>query len=316
LDIRITGNRLALAAVVSVGAVSVMVAICFHSYSLDERGYPGGKRSSPDIAGGVAAGAGSDIRMPTIATEESDSFIPDQSPSFEDKPTPLAIQGLITHGSRTRRQVALTFDACEVNSAAYDAGVVNDLIQAHAPATLFLGGKWMLDHPAATRELASVSFLELANHSYSHPHFPRLITAQILDQVIMTQDILFDLTGRRARLFRFPYGEWTSTAIPEINSLGLQTIQWDVVSGDPSPRQTAPLLIATVLRLAQNGSIIVMHMNGRGWHTAEALPTIISALRARGFTLVTVSQLLADGQTPTQTLGDLGSARTAHPKVE
>jgi peptidoglycan/xylan/chitin deacetylase (PgdA/CDA1 family) len=42
----------------------------------------------------------------------------------------------------------------------------------------------------------------------------------------------------------------------------------------------------------QNGSIILMHANGRGWHTAEALPDIIEYLRGEGYCLVTVSQLL------------------------
>jgi len=35
-----------------------------------------------------------------------------------------------------------------------------------------------------------------------------------------------------------------------------------------------------------------MHVNGRGWHTAEALPAVIETLRAQGFSLVTLSQLL------------------------
>lgn len=42
----------------------------------------------------------------------------------------------------------------------------------------------------------------------------------------------------------------------------------------------------------QNGSIIVMHANGRGWHTAESLPQMIEYLQSQGYTLVTVSQLL------------------------
>jgi len=42
----------------------------------------------------------------------------------------------------------------------------------------------------------------------------------------------------------------------------------------------------------QNGSIIIMHANGRGWHTAEALPQMIEYLQRNGYTLVTVSQLL------------------------
>jgi peptidoglycan/xylan/chitin deacetylase (PgdA/CDA1 family) len=41
-----------------------------------------------------------------------------------------------------------------------------------------------------------------------------------------------------------------------------------------------------------------MHMNGRGWHTAEALPAVIQRLRDQGYTFVTVSQLLGLAPTP------------------
>jgi peptidoglycan/xylan/chitin deacetylase (PgdA/CDA1 family) len=45
-----------------------------------------------------------------------------------------------------------------------------------------------------------------------------------------------------------------------------------------------------------------MHANGRGWHTAEALPQIISTLEAQGYTFVTISDLLnlETPQTPLQ----------------
>ena len=39
-----------------------------------------------------------------------------------------------------------------------------------------------------------------------------------------------------------------------------------------------------------------MHANGRGWHTAEALPHVIEELRKRGFEFATVSELLAKGE--------------------
>jgi hypothetical protein len=47
-----------------------------------------------------------------------------------------------------------------------------------------------------------------------------------------------------------------------------------------------------VLAKAQPGSIVVMHMNRRGWHTAEALPDIIAQLRARRFILSKVGEMV------------------------
>ena len=47
---------------------------------------------------------------------------------------------------------------------------------------------------------------------------------------------------------------------------------------------------------ARNGSIVVMHMNGRGWNTAQALPDILSELRRKGFSIVSVGEMLRDGR--------------------
>jgi peptidoglycan/xylan/chitin deacetylase (PgdA/CDA1 family) len=77
-----------------------------------------------------------------------------------------------------------------------------------------------------------------------------------------------------------------------VAALGLQLIQWDVVTGDPAPNVSARAIVRTILSHAQNGSIVIMHMNGRGWHTAAALPVVIAQLRARGYSLVTISGLL------------------------
>ncbi len=81
-----------------------------------------------------------------------------------------------------------------------------------------------------------------------------------------------------------------------MNDLGLVAIQWDTVSGDPAPAQTAEAIRRGVVAHAKSGSIVVMHANGRGWHTAEALPLIIADLRQRGFEFATVGELLDKGE--------------------
>jgi peptidoglycan/xylan/chitin deacetylase (PgdA/CDA1 family) len=67
-----------------------------------------------------------------------------------------------------------------------------------------------------------------------------------------------------------------------------------VVTGDPDPGVSAEEIASTVKRRTRNGSILVMHANGRGRHTAEALPGMIEELRKRGFELTTVSDLLGN----------------------
>ena len=72
----------------------------------------------------------------------------------------------------------------------------------------------------------------------------------------------------------------------------MTTIQWDSETGDPDPTFDAAKIQWAVEEVAQNGSIIIMHANGNGIHTAEALPGVIDFLLGEGYTLVTVSQLI------------------------
>ena len=60
---------------------------------------------------------------------------------------------------------------------------------------------------------------------------------------------------------------------------GCSPIQWDVVTGDPDPRDSAKTIANTILTKAHPGAIIVAHANGRGHNTAEALASPAEAER-------------------------------------
>jgi peptidoglycan/xylan/chitin deacetylase (PgdA/CDA1 family) len=200
----------------------------------------------------------------------------------------------IYHGDREKALVALTFDVCQKPEypAWFDEGILNVLELYDVPATFFMGGDWMRTHPQETVRLAQNPNFELGNHSWSHPDLPDLDETQISQEIIKTQEMLYELTGRQSRLFRLPSGLYNDLTLSVIAWQGLYTIQWDVETGDPDPTIDAARMNKAVRERVKNGSIIIMHANGRGWHTAEALPEMIETLRGMGFTLVTVSQLL------------------------
>jgi peptidoglycan/xylan/chitin deacetylase (PgdA/CDA1 family) len=201
---------------------------------------------------------------------------------------------VIQHGPRRKKRVALTFDACSTQgSSRFDEHVIRTLIDMQVPATLFLGGNWMEEHPDETMELARHPQFELANHTYLHPHMTRVDDNRVREEITRTQDILYTLTGHTARLFRAPYGELDGRVAKLVGAQGLISVQFDLASGDPDPHISTKRLVEYVSDQARNGSIIVMHMNGRGWKTAEALPRIIIRLKKKGFKLMTVSDMLA-----------------------
>jgi peptidoglycan-N-acetylglucosamine deacetylase len=200
----------------------------------------------------------------------------------------------IKSGSRDLPYVALTFDLCQKPElpASFDQDIVDVLVQYNVPATFFMGGHWMATHPAQTRQLAAIPFFELGNHSWSHPDMVGLDETTLTQEIMKTQQELYALTGKQARLFRMPAGKYDTLALIMLAWHGLYVIQWDADSADPVPENDATMMSALVEKRVQNGSIVLMHANGRGWHTAEALPLIIADLRAKGYTFVTVPQLI------------------------
>jgi peptidoglycan/xylan/chitin deacetylase (PgdA/CDA1 family) len=230
------------------------------------------------------------LSLPTLTA----TVPPTSTPTAKPWVTPTPPAEVITSGDWIQPYVALTFDVCQdpLYPADYDAAIVDILQRYDVPATFFMGGDWMRTHPDETRLLASHPKFELGNHSWSHADFTKLTAEEMGQELEMTQDMLFQLTGKHARLFRPPFGGYNDLSLQVTAGHGMYTILWDSVSGDPDPTFDSATILAEIQRTVRKGSIIIMHANGRGWHTAEALPSIIEYLQNKGFVLVTVSQLI------------------------
>ena len=207
-------------------------------------------------------------------------------------PVPVPVRA--AHGSRDLPRVALTFDACSSpRDNRFDTAVVAALERAGVPATFFLGGRWMEANPEAVRRLAANPRFELGVHGWTHRHPAALSDADLCTELDRCAAELERFTGHRPALYRPPYGIASRRDARIAAGAGFSTIEYDLASGDPDPVIAAGRLARTAVREARNGSIIVFHVNGRGWHTAEALPVILAGLKGRGLQCVTVGNLLA-----------------------
>lgn len=225
---------------------------------------------------------------------------PDWSLASVERPASCAPGPIVAHGPRERMRLALTFDACSTGRNAYDERIARILRETETPATFFLGGVWSERGPERVRDLAADPLFELANHTHTHPHMPKVKDdARVLQELLLTQRTVFELTGRLPRYFRPPFGEVDARVAALAARAGLVTIQYDLPSGDPDGSATSRRLVDWVLGRARPGSIVVMHVNHPRFATAKALPKIIHGLRSRGYELVTVGTLLEDRSEPT-----------------
>ncbi|HUO78727.1 MAG TPA: polysaccharide deacetylase family protein [Steroidobacteraceae bacterium] len=203
--------------------------------------------------------------------------------------------GIVTRLPTRERVVALTFDACQaVERMHLDHGITDFLVARQVPFTVFMGGRFARDNADDVRELARHPFVSIQNHSWSHPRDLRLLDDdRVRAEVTRAEAMLTAVTGRRPTLFRFPGGNADERTVAIVRALGYQVVHWRWAEGDPAPAVDADRLVAQTLERTRAGDILIFHVNGRGWHTAEALPRIVDGLAARGFRFVTVADALA-----------------------
>lgn len=220
---------------------------------------------------------------------------------------------IIMNGNRHIKQIALTFDADmtpwmkeQLDSGAvasyYGKQTIQVLEDTHTKATLFLTGLWIQSYPDVTRQLADNPLFELGNHTFEHFSFsgvcyglPPLPDDQRLPSITKTDDLLRSVAGVTAKYFRFPGGCYDDADLKLVHDAGLIPIQWDVAADDGFNNNERSI-VDKVISEAQNGSIIVFHMNGEPNEpqTANALPVIIQKLKEEGYSFVTISELLAE----------------------
>ncbi len=215
------------------------------------------------------------------------------------------------HGPRNLKKIALTFDAEMTDgmkasflskkvSSSYDKRIVDILNQTNTKATIFLTGMWIELYPDATNELAKNPLFELGSHSYTDSSFhgycyglKQIPTTLKLEDVGATEKLLREHAGIDNKLFRFPGGCYTPEDVKLVNQVGDTVVHWDVSGADGFNTNTKQIE-RTIIDNTQNGSIIILHLNGppTAPKTAEALPRIITELKKKGFEFVKVSELL------------------------
>lgn len=198
---------------------------------------------------------------------------------------PTTADGIVTRIATRDKIVFLTFDACEAGKRArLDHGITDTLLARAIPFTVFVGGRFARDNAADLRELARNDFVDLENHTWDHPRDLRLLDdAAVREEVTRAADEIRRVTGRRTRLFRFPGGNADERTVALVEALGYRVVHWRWPEGDPVREITADQLVAQTLERTRPGDILIFHVNGRGWHTAEALPRVIDGLQAQGY---------------------------------
>lgn len=188
---------------------------------------------------------------------------------------------------RRAKCVALTFDAGPSENT---ARLLDILKKERVHATFFmLGRNHVMKYPDLVRRIDAEGH-ELANHTWTHRILTTIEPAEARKELSLTQDAIQKITGKRPLLMRPPQGRTDEEVSKTSKDLGLAQVLWSVTAKDY--QTTDPALIESrVLDRTEPDGIILLHDIYRG--TVPAVPGIIAGLKRRGYTVVTVSELLA-----------------------
>ncbi|MEU3610430.1 polysaccharide deacetylase family protein [Streptomyces sp. NPDC035033] len=215
-------------------------------------------------------------------------------------------------GRSAEKVVALTFDADMTADQGPRAAsgerfdnpeLIATLRRLEVDATVFMTGRWAEEYPDQAKSIGTDPRFEIANHSYSHYAFaepcyglPAVAAPDMASDVRRAFDSFRDAGAVNVvPYFRFPGGCYDDAALHALAPARVTAVQWDVVGGDAFAKN--PDAVAEqVLSGVRPGSVVVLHCTRSAAPATErAIRRIVPELRARGYRLVKVSELMRAG---------------------
>lgn len=191
----------------------------------------------------------------------------------------------IFRGNPNKKMVALTINVAWGNE--YLPRMLETLHKHNVTATFFLEGRWVKENIRFAKMIVDAK-QEVGNHSYTHPDMKTLSLGAIHEQLQKTNEVIEAATDQKVKWFAPPSGSFRDDVVNEAAKLQMGTIMWTVDTIDwrrPEPS----VLIERVMSKVHPGAIILMHPTSS---TAEALHTLITKLKEKGYEVGNVSTLM------------------------
>jgi cellulose synthase/poly-beta-1,6-N-acetylglucosamine synthase-like glycosyltransferase/spore germination protein YaaH/peptidoglycan/xylan/chitin deacetylase (PgdA/CDA1 family) len=223
--------------------------------------------------------------------------------NFQSMPEPYRV----ARYGYSPNKVALTFD--DGPDPDWTPKILDVLKREHAPATFFLIGIQTDKFSGLAKRIYNEGHT-IGNHTFTHPDVSNISAGYMRVELNLTERLFASLVGIRATLLRPPYAidEEPDTA-DQVRPLeiaqedGYTTVGNRIDPNDWSsnPRHSAEQISSYVLAHLppcgandpRCGNIVLLHDGGGNRaETVRALPMIIEGIRARGYEIAPVYELL------------------------
>ena len=256
----------------------------------------------------------------TIQLDDDKNVPPDYrsivDESMDSYPLPYTVEQYGYHA----KKVALSFD--DGPDPEWTPRILDILKRYHVSGTFLMIGE-IAQNNVGVMQRAYREGHEIGNHTFTHPDISEISIRQLDLQLTLTERLFASKLGVQPLYFRPPYSidqepDTNDQAAPieHIQGLGYVIVgnKIDTNDWDEHPRKNPQEITESVFQQISDmetrpwarGSIILLHDGGGDRSaTVAALPVLIEALRARGYEIVPVSELL--GKTRAQVMPSLTS---------
>lgn len=180
-------------------------------------------------------------------------------------------------------QAALTFD--DGPDSRYTPLLLDGLKERNVRVSFFLLGEKVEQYPELVERMQKEGHL-VGNHTYHHVQLNKLNETKAREEILKTNNLIYETTGVYPLYLRPPFGAWKKNLELCVEMLPvfwtIDTLDWKV--------QNTEKIVRTVQEQIEDGAIILMHDE---YDTSvEAALQVVDDLKAQGYELVTVDQLI------------------------
>jgi peptidoglycan-N-acetylglucosamine deacetylase len=190
-------------------------------------------------------------------------------------------------GDSRQKTVAFSFDD---GPDTLNTPVVLDLLkQQGIQAAFFVVGSKLENNREIIRRIDREGHI-MGGHSFSHHFFFDLFPAQRMKiELEQTEKMVFELTGKKMKWFRPPYGVTNPALARVIRKLGYQVIGWSLKSKD-TVASDSQVLLARLKKKVKSGDLILFH--DTKVILTGVLPSFITYLKSEKYKIVRPDLLL------------------------
>lgn len=205
---------------------------------------------------------------------------------------PAGRKGAVVRVDTEQKMVALTFD--DGPDPRWTPHVLDLLRQYHAHGTFFEVGKNVVAHPDLVHAVLADGN-EVADHTWDHPDLELMPAVEVDQEITQGASAITQVGAPAPKYFRPPKGLTDEAVGVLANANQYRTIFWDLCLEhfvDHTPDM--PDAVLDLLTRVKPGSIILAHDGGipDRAKTMKTLPMLLQGLKAHGYKMVDVTQLL------------------------